>query len=155
MIEGPAAGLPALLAACEGTSVGDQIFGVVGALLIAIFWLGITWLIVGLEREPDEWKALSAIYIISAVAGVIVLQSMHGDLGSTIIISVSFAAVIGAVGALFLRRIGFFRAIAAAVVGDLLPPVAVVVVLLVASALGGGCLGEELGLIYGLRWTPV
>lgn len=154
MIDGPASGIPALLAVCEGTSVGDQIFGAVVALLIAGFWIGLTWLIVAFEREPDEWKALGAIYVTSAIAGVVLLSSMHGDIETSIVISVVLAALIGAVGALLSRQIGILRAIAAGIAGDLLLPVAVVVLLFLASALGSGCLGEELGLLYGLRWSP-
>jgi len=154
MIEGPVGGAPALLAVCEGTSVGDQIFGVIAALLIAVVWLWITWLIVGRDREPGEWKALGAIYVISAIVAAVVLPSVHVGLAGVIAVSVGLTAAIGAGGALLSSQIGVGRGIAAAVAGDLLIPVAIVVLLIVEGAVGSGCLGEELGLLYGLRWSP-
>lgn len=143
---GPSGGFSTLVAVCEGTTVGDQIFGVVAVVFGLGVWGGIAWMIVGLERDTEERKALIAIFSASALAGATFMLSMqHLDLESLVLLSLGLAATIGVAGALLSRRVRLLPCIAAAIVGELALPVGVVAVLILHVLLGSGCLGEELG----------
>jgi hypothetical protein len=143
---GPSGGFSTLVAVCEGTTVGDQIFGVVAVVFGLGVWSGIAWMVVGLERDTEERKALIATFGASALAGAAFMLSMqHLDLEDLILLSLGLAATIGVAGALLSRRVGLLPCIAAAIVGELALPVGVAAVLILYGFLGSGCLGDQLG----------
>jgi hypothetical protein len=134
-----------LLAACEGTSLAERIFGIAIALGIVAFWVGMTWLTVWLEREPSERGALIGILFIAGCTGAAVLSIPHGQGLETLLPAALIATVaVGAAGG-YLLRVAISRAVGAAILGGAFLPLAVVVVFIVITSLGSSCLGEELG----------
>jgi hypothetical protein len=134
-----------VLAVCQGTSLGEQIFGVAIALIGLGIWVGAIWLTVGLERDTDERKALGAVFVASALVGAAVMGTAHLPLEQLIFLSLGTVVPVAVGGTLFSKRIGILPAISAAVVGDLTLPVGVVLLLILHVSVGGGCLGDELG----------
>jgi hypothetical protein len=137
--------LPVLLSVCQGTDLGDQIAGVAIALVGLVVWIGIIWLIVGLERDAEERKTLGAILVASALIGATVMVTAHLGLGRLILLALAAALAIGIGGVVMSRQIGILRGIFAAVVGSLSLPIGAVLLLILHLSVGSGCLGEELG----------
>jgi hypothetical protein len=140
MIEGPA-----LLAVCEGTSVEDQVFGVIIALALAVFWLWMTWLAVGSGTESAQRRLLGALWIACAAVGSIVIASLHGDAGENLLIAFLLTLAIGVGGVLYSKRASVLRGVGVAITGGMVLPVFIAVVLIIHVSVGGGCLGDELG----------
>ena len=134
-----------LLAVCEGTSVGDQIFGVLIALGIAVFWVWATWMAVGFEMEPAQRRLLGALWVACAAVGSLVILSLHRGLAEILLIAVIPVLAIGVGGVLVSKRAGVLRGIGVAITGGMVVPVFVIVVLIVHVSVGSGCLADELG----------
>jgi hypothetical protein len=125
-----------LVAVCEGTSVGDQIFGVLLALIAMVAWLGIAWRVVWYERKPDQRGWLCAVLVVAAAVGAIILTSLHMDAEDMVIWSLLAVVPIGAGAALLSRRFSVFAGVAAAIAGDAVLPLGIIVVLLLYVSLG-------------------
>ena len=134
-----------LFAVCEGTSIGDQVFGVVIALAIAIFWLWVSWRAVGFEMEPAQRRLLGALWVACAAVGTIVVVSLHRGLAEILIIALLFVLAVGVGGVLISQRASLLRGIGVAVTGGLFVPAAILVLLILHVSVGSGCLGDELG----------
>jgi hypothetical protein len=134
-----------IVAVCEGTSAGEQIFGVLLAGVIAAVSLGIAWRVVWFGREPDQRGWLCGTLVASAAVGAIVLTGLHMDAEKLIFWSILAVVPIGIGAALASRRISVFAGVAAAIIGDALLPLGIIVVMVLYVSLGDGCLGEELG----------
>jgi hypothetical protein len=133
-----------LLAACEATSLSERIFGVGIALAVLAFWFGVAWLVVWLEREPEERWALVGILVFSGGLTTAALTGLHESLETLALPGLVTLLVVGAGGG-HLLRVGIPRGVGAALTGAAFLPLAVVVILLFSTFLGGTCLGEELG----------
>jgi len=132
------------LAACEATSLSERVFGVGIALAIVAFWFGVAWLVVWLEREPEERWALLGLLVVSGGVTTAVLTGLHEDLETLLLPGLVALFALGAGGG-HLLRVGIPRGVGAALTGAAFLPLAVIVILLFATFLGGTCLGEELG----------
>jgi hypothetical protein len=134
-----------LLAACEGTTLGDRVFGVVIALALIAFWVAVAWALVWLDREPRERSVLLVILVVAGIAVPAILGALSGVGLETLLLPAVIATLAGGAAAAHLLRVGVFRGAGAALAGGALAPLAVVVILLVVTYLGGACIGEELG----------
>lgn len=134
-----------LLAVCEGTSVGDQVFGVLIALCIAVFWLWATWMAVGFEMDSARRRFLGALWVACAAVGSLAILSLHRGIVEILLIAILPVLAIGVGGVLVSKRAGVLRGIGVAVTGGMVLPVFVVVVLIVHLSVGSGCLADELG----------
>lgn len=134
-----------LVAVCEGTDAGEQIFGVVLAALIMVAWFGLTWLSVWSGREPDQRAGLCILLVVSAAIGAIILTGLHADAEDLLTWSLLAVVSIGTGAALLSGRFSVRAGIAAAIAGGAILPLGIIVVLILHVSLGSGCLGEELG----------
>jgi hypothetical protein len=133
-----------LLAACEATSLTERVVGVGIGLAIVAFWFGVAWLVIWLEREPEERWALLGILVVSGGLTTAMLTGLHESLETLALPGLVALLALGA-GSGILLRVGIPRGVGTALTGAAFLPLAVVVILLFSTFLGGTCLGEELG----------
>lgn len=134
-----------LFAVCEGTSVGDQVFGVLIGIAIAVFWIWLTWMAVWRKMEPAQRRFLAALGVACAAVGSVAILSLHDGLLDGLLVALVLALAIGVGGTLLTNRASVLHGIGVSVTGGIIVPVFVIVVLIIHFSVGSGCLGEELG----------